>query len=167
MPGYGYKLVPEHVEIQSLYNPENPGLVVFAVFSHQGSLHMWIDMFPNNVPAPPPVNIKPRLPVSYELRVIIWNTDNVILDDVNPVKGEPSSNIYVKSWIKRLDHDKQEMDVHFNSLTGYLPAEKITYKKKDSIFSMEESEFQEPAVLVLQVCDYECSKILLLTSSLG
>lgn len=27
MPGYGYKLVPEHVEIQSLYNPENPGLV--------------------------------------------------------------------------------------------------------------------------------------------
>ncbi|NXO91849.1 FR1L4 protein, partial [Certhia brachydactyla] len=27
MPGYGYKLVPEHVEIRSLYNPENPGLV--------------------------------------------------------------------------------------------------------------------------------------------
>ncbi|XP_063028096.1 fer-1-like protein 4 isoform X4 [Melospiza melodia melodia] len=56
MPGYGYKLVPEHVEIRSLYNPENPGLV-------KGSLHMWIDMFPNDVPAPPPVNIKPRLPV--------------------------------------------------------------------------------------------------------
>ncbi|RLV92857.1 hypothetical protein DV515_00013628 [Chloebia gouldiae] len=162
MPGYGYKLVPEHVEIRSLYNPENPGLV-------QGSLHMWIDMFPNDVPAPPPVNIKPRLPVSYELRVIIWNTDNVILDDVNPVTGEPSSDIYVKSWIKGLDHDKQETDVHFNSLTGegnfnwrfifrfsYLPTEKeITYKKKDSIFSMEESEFREPAVLVLQVWDYD------------
>ncbi|NXP15681.1 FR1L4 protein, partial [Thinocorus orbignyianus] len=27
MPGYGYKLVPEHVEVRSLYNPENPGLV--------------------------------------------------------------------------------------------------------------------------------------------
>lgn len=27
MPGYGYKLVPEHVEIRSLYNPESPGLV--------------------------------------------------------------------------------------------------------------------------------------------
>ncbi|XP_010562817.1 PREDICTED: fer-1-like protein 4 [Haliaeetus leucocephalus] len=162
MPGYGYKLVPEHVEIRSLYNPENPGLV-------QGSLHMWIDMFPNDVPIPPPVNIKPRLPVSYELRVIIWNTDDVILDDVNPVTGEPSSDIYVKSWIKGLDHDKQETDVHFNSLTGegnfnwrfifrfnYLPTEKeITYKKKDSVFSVEESEFREPAVLVLQVWDYD------------
>ncbi|XP_014816680.1 PREDICTED: fer-1-like protein 4 isoform X1 [Calidris pugnax] len=162
MPGYGYKLVPEHVEIRSLYNPENPGLV-------QGSLHMWIDMFPNDVPAPPPVNIKPRLPISYELRVIIWNTEDVILDDVNPVTGEPSSDIYVKSWIKGLDHDKQETDVHFNSLTGegnfnwrfifrfnYLPTEKeITYKKKDSVFSMEESEFREPAVLVLQVWDYD------------
>ncbi|KAI6073933.1 Fer-1-like protein 4 [Aix galericulata] len=162
MPGCGYKLVPEHVEIRSLYNPENPGLV-------QGSLHMWIDMFPNDVPAPPPVNIKPRLPISYELRVIIWNTEDVILDDVNPVTGEPSSDIYVKSWIKGLDHDKQETDVHFNSLTGegnfnwrfifrfnYLPTEKeITYKKKDSVFSVEESEFREPAVLVLQVWDYD------------
>ncbi|XP_075624908.1 fer-1-like protein 4 isoform X2 [Balearica regulorum gibbericeps] len=162
MPRYGYKLVPEHVEIRSLYKPENPGLV-------QGSLHMWIDMFPNDVPAPPPVNIKPRLPVSYELRVTIWNTDSVILDDVNPVTGEPSSDIYVKSWIKGLEHDKQETDVHFNSLTGegnfnwrfifrfnYLPTEKeITYKKKDSVFSVEESEFREPAVLVLQVWDYD------------
>ncbi|XP_010215004.1 PREDICTED: fer-1-like protein 4 [Tinamus guttatus] len=162
MQGYGYKLVPEHVEVRSLYNPENPGLV-------QGSLHMWIDMFPNDVPAPPPVNIKPRLPISYELRVIIWNTDDVVLDDINPITGEPSSDIYVKSWIKGLDHDKQETDVHFNSLTGegnfnwrfifrfnYLPTEKeITYKKKDSVFSVEESEFREPAVLVLQVWDYD------------
>lgn len=35
-------------------------------------------------------------PHSYELRVIIWNTDDVILDDVNPITGEPSSDIYVK-----------------------------------------------------------------------
>uniref|UniRef100_A0A8C5S5I6 C2 domain-containing protein n=1 Tax=Laticauda laticaudata TaxID=8630 RepID=A0A8C5S5I6_LATLA len=162
MPEYGCKLVPEHVEVRSLYNPDNPGIL-------QGSLHMWIDMFPNDVPAPPPVNIKPRLPISYELRVIIWNTDDVILDDVNPITGEISSDIYVKSWIKGLEKDKQETDVHFNSLTGegnfnwrfvfrfdYLPTEKeITYKKKDSIFSLEESEFREPAVLVFQVWDYD------------
>ncbi|KAM4622831.1 fer-1-like protein 4 [Discoglossus pictus] len=162
MPEFGHRLVPEHVEVRTLYNPENPGL-------GQGSLHMWIDMFPNDVPAPPPVNIKPREPISYELRVIIWNTDDVILDDVNPFTGEPSSDIYVKAWIRGLDNDKQETDVHFNSLTGegnfnwrfvfrfdYLPTEKeITFKKKESIFSLEESEFREPAVLALQVWDYD------------
>lgn len=36
---------------------------------------------------------------SYELRVIIWNTDDVILDDVNPITGEISSDIYVKRCI--------------------------------------------------------------------
>ncbi|XP_029468634.1 fer-1-like protein 4 [Rhinatrema bivittatum] len=162
MPMYGHKLVPEHVEVRTLNNPDSPGL-------GQGSLHMWIDMFPNDVPAPPPVNIKPRAPISYELRVIIWNTDEVILDDVNPITGETSSDIYVKSWLRGLDQDKQETDVHFNSLTGegnfnwrfvfrfdYLPTEKeITYKKKDSFFSLEESEFREPAVLALQVWDYD------------
>ncbi|XP_073539819.1 fer-1-like protein 4 [Phyllobates terribilis] len=162
MPEYGTRLVPEHVEVRTLYNPDNPGL-------GQGSVHMWIDMFPNDVPPPPPVNIKPREPVSYELRVIIWNTDDVILDDVNPFTGEPSSDIYVKGWIRGLEGEKQETDVHFNSLTGegnfnwrfvyrfdYLPTEKeITYKKKESFFSLEESEFREPAVLALQVWDYD------------
>ncbi|KAJ8412157.1 hypothetical protein AAFF_G00144240 [Aldrovandia affinis] len=155
-------LVPEHVEVRSLLNPEKPGLP-------QGYVHMWIDMFPVDVPAPPPVNIKPRLPISYELRVIIWNTDDVVLDDVNPFTGEPSSDIYVKGWIKGLEGERQETDVHFNSMTGegnfnwrfvfhfdYLPTEKeITYTKKESLFSLEESEFRQPAVLVLQVWDYD------------
>ncbi|KAA0707661.1 Fer-1-like protein 4 [Triplophysa tibetana] len=155
-------LVPEHVEVRSLLSAEKPGLP-------QGYVHMWIDMFPVDVPAPPPVNIKPRLPVSYELRVIIWNTDDVVLDDVNPFTGEPSSDIYVKGWVKGLDGAKQETDVHFNSLTGegnfnwrfvfqfdYLPTEKeIIFKKKESLFSIDETEFRQPAVLVLQVWDYD------------
>lgn len=36
---------------------------------------------------------------SYELRVIIWNTDDVVLDDINPFTGEPSSDIYVKGSV--------------------------------------------------------------------
>uniref|UniRef100_A0A8C0UA28 C2 domain-containing protein n=1 Tax=Cyanistes caeruleus TaxID=156563 RepID=A0A8C0UA28_CYACU len=158
MPGYGYKLVPEHVEIRFLYNTEKPGLVQVR----------WLDLH-SQAPGTK-AYVSPLCPShSYELRVIIWNTDGMILDDVNPVTGEFSSDIYVKSWIKGLDHDKQETDVHFNSLTGegnfnwrfifrlnYLPTEKeITYKKKDFVFSMEESEFREPAVLVLQVWDYD------------
>uniref|UniRef100_A0A672T2U3 Fer-1-like protein 4 n=1 Tax=Sinocyclocheilus grahami TaxID=75366 RepID=A0A672T2U3_SINGR len=155
-------LVLEHVEVRSLLNAEKPGLP-------QGYAHMWIDMFPVDVPPPPPVNIKPRLPESYELRVIIWNTDDVVLDDVNPFTGEPSSDIYVKGWIKGLEDEKQETDVHFNSLTGegnfnwrfvfhfdYLPTEKeIIYKKKESLFALEKTEFRQPAVLVLQVWDYD------------
>lgn len=155
-------LVPEHVEVRPLMNADKPGLP-------QGFLHMWVDMFPTDVPAPPPVDIKPRLPVQYELRVIIWNTDDVFLDDVNPFTGEPSSDIYVKGWIKGLEGEKQETDVHFNSLTGegnfnwrfvfrfdYLPTEKeVVYKKKESIFSLEEAEFRQPAALTLQVWDYD------------
>ncbi|XP_019716008.1 fer-1-like protein 4 [Hippocampus comes] len=155
-------LVPEHVEIRSLINHDKPGLP-------QGYLHMWVDMFPTDVPAPPPVDIKPRLPVQYELRVIIWNTDDVFLDDVNPFTGAASSDIYVKGWIRGLEGDKQETDVHFNSLTGegnfnwrfvfrfdYLPTEKeVVFKRKESFFSLEESEFRQPAVLTLQIWDYD------------
>uniref|UniRef100_A0A3B3D8C6 Fer-1 like family member 4 n=1 Tax=Oryzias melastigma TaxID=30732 RepID=A0A3B3D8C6_ORYME len=164
LPGAGraVALVPEHVEVRSLLTQDKPG-------QPQGHLHLWVDMFPTDIPAPPPVDIKPRLPERYELRVIIWNTDDVFLDDVNPFTGDPSSDIYVKGWIKGLDGDKQETDVHFNSLTGegnfnwrfvfrfdYLPTEKeVVFKKKESIFSLEESEFREPAVLMLQAWDYD------------
>ncbi|XP_077384701.1 fer-1-like protein 4 isoform X2 [Festucalex cinctus] len=161
VPG-AVRLVPEHVETRSLLSRDKPGLP-------QGYLHMWADMFPTDVPAPPPVDIKPRLPVQYELRVIIWNTDDVFLDDVNPFTGDPSSDIYVKGWIRGLETDKQETDVHFNSLTGegnfnwrfvfrfdYLPTEKeVVYKRKESFFSLEESEFRQPAVLTLQIWDYD------------
>ncbi|XP_051887398.1 fer-1-like protein 4 isoform X2 [Pristis pectinata] len=162
MPEHSIKMVPEHIEIRQLQKSDNPGM-------SQGQVHMWVDMFPVDLPAPPPVNIKPRQPISYELRVIIWNTDDVPLDDVNPLTGVRSSDIYIKGWLKGLENDKQETDVHFNSLTGegnfnwrfvfrfdYLPTEKeIVYKKKESIFSLEESEFRQPAVLVLQIWDYD------------
>ncbi|XP_063489669.1 fer-1-like protein 4 isoform X2 [Symphalangus syndactylus] len=162
MPGFGIQLVPEHVETRPLYHPHSPGLL-------QGSLHMWIDIFPQDVPPPPPVDIKPRQPISYELRVVIWNTEDVVLDDVNPFTGEMSSDIYVKSWVKGLDHDKQETDVHFNSLTGegnfnwrfvfrfdYLPTEReVSVRRRSGPFALEEAEFRQPAVLVLQVWDYD------------
>ncbi|XP_061689432.1 fer-1-like protein 4 isoform X2 [Syngnathoides biaculeatus] len=161
LPG-AVALVPEHVEIRSLVNQDKPGLP-------QGFLHMWVDMFPTDVPPPPPVDIKPRLPVSYELRVIIWNAEDVFLDDVNPFTGDPSSDIYVKGWIRGLEGDKQETDVHFNSLTGegnfnwrfvfrfdYLPTEKeLVCKRRESFFSLEESETRQPAVLALQLWDYD------------
>uniref|UniRef100_A0A286XF35 C2 domain-containing protein n=1 Tax=Cavia porcellus TaxID=10141 RepID=A0A286XF35_CAVPO len=132
MPGFGIQLVPEHVETRPLYHPHSPGLL-------QGSLHMWIDIFPKDVPAPPPVDIKPWQPISYELRVVIWNTEDVVLGDVNPLTGEMSSDIYVKSWMKGLEHDKQETD------------REVSVRRRPGPFALEE----QPAVLVLQVWDYD------------
>lgn len=32
----------------------------------------------------------------YELRIVIWNTEDVILEDTNFITGQQSSDIYVK-----------------------------------------------------------------------
>lgn len=41
-------------------------------------------------------NPPPNTSLSYELRVIIWNMEDIVLDDMNPLTGEMSSDIYVK-----------------------------------------------------------------------
>ncbi|XP_060786149.1 fer-1-like protein 6 isoform X2 [Neoarius graeffei] len=163
MPGVGCKLVPEHIETRTLYLKDKPGM-------DQGQLQMWVDIFPMDMPHPgPPVDISPRKPKGYELRIIIWNTDDVILEDSNFITGQQSSDIYVKGWLKGLEDDAQETDVHYNSLTGegnfnwrfvfpfhYLPAEKlVVVSKRENIFSLDKTEQKLPAVLLLQVWDFE------------
>ena len=36
----------------------------------------------------------------FELRVVIWNTEDVLMDEVNLVTGEACSDIYVKGYEK-------------------------------------------------------------------
>uniref|UniRef100_A0A4W3J5H4 Fer-1 like family member 6 n=1 Tax=Callorhinchus milii TaxID=7868 RepID=A0A4W3J5H4_CALMI len=163
IPGAGYKLVPEHIETRPLYHKEKPGI-------EQGRVQMWVDMFPMDMPPPgPPIDISPRKPKGYELRITIWNTEDVILEDENFITGQKSSDIYIKGWLRGKEEDKQETDVHYNSLTGegnfnwrfvfpfnYIPAEKqMVIKKRESIFSLDKTERKIPAVLVLQVWDFE------------
>ncbi|XP_055088362.1 LOW QUALITY PROTEIN: otoferlin [Periophthalmus magnuspinnatus] len=161
IPRVGCKLVPEHVETRALLNPDKPGI-------EQGRIEMWVDMFPMDSPAPgPALDISPRKPKRYELRVIIWNTDEVILEDDDFFTGEKSSDIFVRGWLKGQQEDKQDTDVHYHSLTGegnfnwrfvfpfdYLMAEeKIVISKKESMFSWDETEYKIPPRLTLQVWD--------------
>ena len=63
----------------------------------QGKIELWVDMFPMDMPLPGlPVEVAPRKPSSFELRVIIWNTDEVVLEDDAFFSGDKMSDIYVK-----------------------------------------------------------------------
>ncbi|CAI2734909.1 unnamed protein product [Schistosoma spindalis] len=154
------KLVSEHVETRSLKHPDNPGLI-------QGRLQMWIDMFEREVAVPPPaINISPRVPAGYELRVIVWNTADVKLTDTSLFSSERSSDIYVKGWIKGVGIDDQKTDVHYRSLSGegnfnwrfifpfdYIKAEdRIIYPIKGT-FDIEPHMIKANCELTLQVWD--------------
>lgn len=153
-------MVPEHVESRPLYKPEKPGV-------EQGRVEMWIDMFPMDMPMPGPcIDISPRKPAAYELRVIIWNTDDVVLEDDAFFTGEKMSDIYVKGWLKGQE-DAQSTDIHYRSLTGegnfnwrfifpfeyFAAEERIVLCRKESLFSWDETEVKIPARLQLQVWD--------------
>ncbi|CAJ1074494.1 Hypothetical predicted protein [Xyrichtys novacula] len=161
IPRVGCKLVPEHVETRPLLHPDKAGI-------EQGRIEMWVDMFPKDMTAPgPALDISPRKPKKFELRVIVWNTDEVVLEDDDIFTGEKSSDIFVRGWLKGQQEDKQDTDVHYHSITGegnfnwrfvypfdYLMAEeKIVISKKESMFAWDETEYKIPARLNLQVWD--------------
>ena len=63
------------------------------------------------------VNVKTwffcSLLIRYELRCIIWNTDEVVLEDTNPITGEASSDIFVRGYMYGTEIDGNQTDTHY------------------------------------------------------
>ena len=45
--------------------------------------------------------------------MVIWNTDDVVLEDTNMLTGEQSSDIFVKGYVKGKGEDDETTDIHY------------------------------------------------------
>ncbi|XP_066912889.1 fer-1-like protein 6 isoform X2 [Clytia hemisphaerica] len=109
----GYELVPEHIETRPLYNHNVSSLP-------QGKLLMWVDICDrgSHLSPMPPINITPRKPKEYELRVIVWNCEGVPLTENSMLLGARSSDIRFQGWIEGHPEKYKRTDVHWRSTDG-------------------------------------------------
>ena len=76
---------------------------------------MWVDVCPlsGSRAIMPPVDIVPRKPKSYELRVIVWNCEGVPLTEDSILLGARSSDIRFQGWVEGYPDKNKKTDVHY------------------------------------------------------
>lgn len=126
---------------------------------------MFVDIIPKSEGSiPPPVDITPRAPQDLILRIVVWNTKDVILNETALIGGDRMSDIYVKAFLRGQDKSRKT-DTHYRSMDGtgmfnwrlvfpfkYLPAEQeIVINKKAHFWNLDKTEKRVDPVLVLQV----------------
>ncbi|KAI0987787.1 hypothetical protein GJ496_010637 [Pomphorhynchus laevis] len=104
--------VKEHVESRPLINPVHPRL-------EQGTLQMWIDIFPSDfkTPIPPCVCIDPRKPKTYYLKVIVWNV-RTNLKLLKMLSGEDAPDIFIRGIVDGATESVQCTDIHYRCIDG-------------------------------------------------
>uniref|UniRef100_A0A182YBU5 C2 domain-containing protein n=1 Tax=Anopheles stephensi TaxID=30069 RepID=A0A182YBU5_ANOST len=154
----GFPLTPEHVETRSLYHPRRSGI-------EQGKVQLWIELYRPDEPHPLPLDITPQPPKPHELRLIVWNTADVMLNERN-IFGTEMSDIYVKCWLQEFT-EAQYTDVHYRSLTGegnfnwrmvfpfrYSPADgMLVIRRRKAFYEQYDTELKYPPVLTVQIWD--------------
>ena len=97
-------LVHKPIEVRPLLNPDISG--------SQGEAYLWLDMFDTALRSEKiPWNISPEPVTKLEMRLVVWETENMEMMDV-----EGTSDIYVIGYVDM--KTKQSTDVHFRCQTG-------------------------------------------------
>ena len=77
---------------------------------------MWVEIYDTKRTIPEPIDITPQQARNFQLRVIVWNTKDVVLSEKN-IFGTSMSDIYIKGWMEDIEL-AQFTDIHYRSLTG-------------------------------------------------
>ncbi|VDM47088.1 unnamed protein product [Toxocara canis] len=150
-------LVPEHVETRALHGPGGIDVVT-------GKLQMFVDLLPLRAgPIKPPVDISPRQPVRYQLRVVIWSVHGALLSKTSI--GRKVADLYVKCFLEGAKKEERT-DIHFRSTDGNASfnwrfvidfdydiwEEKVVFRSKKLFSRQKKEELYEP-ILKIEVCD--------------
>lgn len=107
-------------------------------------------------------------PRSYELRCVVYNAYDVLLEEKN-LLGDEMSDVFIKAWLKGLESQSQKTDVHYRCVDGeanfnwrlvfpfrFLHGENvIVHQTRKQFFDVHLSYMAMSPVLCLEIYDHD------------